>query len=232
MSEAELCDAATILACKSGWDVYPEVGGWDLLCVWNGTASLSSYWGPVPTGYQVGVEAKLRASFEAVYETLGRNRHPSTDEVAILVPKAGRAFRYVCAELGIGVRILNDFDPLLPVPRARHIAPEKRLPLPPVALQTGGGRPCPKVLSRWRVGALRLCATLRKQGHLTGDDFKAAAIDHRRWLDGLWLRRAGNVGRLARYVAGPRLAVDGPEVGYEATATALATHDAVAEAAE
>lgn len=248
-TEAELCDALVLVAGDDGWDVYPEVEGWDLLLVWNGTRKDPNFWPrrtdftPTPVGYQIAVEAKLRGNCDVIVEALDRARYRRPDEVAVLVPEAGKAFSSLCSRLGLRVFTLDhcvsrrklygadtrvEIDPCgATAAELEHSAP-RRLPLPAVALQGSGGCAAPRTMSKWRVGALRLCTLLAERGHLTSADFKAHGVTQQRWLDARWIRRDGSVGRLARYVAGPRLHENGPAIGYEAERVALAARDAEA----
>lgn len=235
-SEADLCAETRPLFEAAGWDVYPEVGGWDLLLVMGGNASSPPAWllrgrsfvSPEP-GFQVGVEAKLRPGLKVLAQVCDRVRyyprgaHPNA--AAILVPRRSSEFKAVCDSLQIEV-----VTPQMFTRYPWHFAPAPRWPgsglkLPEVALQGSGGEASPRVMSAWRHGALRLCRRLREVGYLTGVDFKAEAVNQQRWLDATWIVRDGNDGAFARYVAGPRLDRDGPEKGYEAEAAALALFD-------
>lgn len=228
-TETALCDALAATATAVGWRVYPEVEGWDLLLVWTGARTLPS-WTPhdvrerAVAGYQIGVEAKLRANADVIEETLRRADayRGRPDEIAVLVPRPGRGFLRLCQRLGIRVLTpgVMGLDPWGAPPPARRLTP------PAVALQGSGGAPSPRTMSAWRVGALRICITLRARGYITADDFRLHGVDRSRWMRSKWIVRDGRVGRLTRYVAGPRLDVDGPEVGYEAERDALAARDA------
>lgn len=240
-TEAELCDALAVAARRDGWDVYPEVCGWDLLLVWNGTAKVER-WEHAPAvepGYQIAVEAKLRGNCDVLEEAVSRASYHGPDEVAVFVPKAGRGFRELASRFGLRVLTLESCKggdwgrirasryaerPRAYFPRAKG----KRLPLPAVPLQSSGGQPAPRTMSKWRVGALRICIALRARGYVTGADFRAQSISSGRWIAARWLTRDGSDGRFARYIAGPRLTETGPEVGYEAERDALARHDAEA----
>lgn len=46
----------------------------------------------------------------------------------------------------------------------------------------------PRQLSRWKVGALRVCAVLELQGFINREDFNRFAIDPRRWTVMDWLK--------------------------------------------
>lgn len=218
--ETELCDAFAARARESGWVVYPETGGWDLLLV-HADAT------------QVGVQAKLRPTFDVVSQALPAGMPgdtyalPGPDFRAVLVPTASHAFVQVCSALRIFVytpqvetwcRAVNS-----PPDFMRH-ATTKRHALPPIVPSWSGGAPSPKTLSRWRIGSLRLCALLRSRGYITWADFKAQKVDRSRWVAAGWVRGEGDRGSL-RYVPGHN-AAGLPDVGYEAERDALAALDA------
>lgn len=238
MTEAELCDLLAVAATRSGlWEVYPEVDGWDLLLVLTRDYYGALYRGAPravgnarPAGYQIGVEAKLRASAAVLYEALVRSeRHHRPDECAVLVPRAGRAFVSLAGRLEL--RVFNaqppnpwpayDGESIVPSRTATTREPAQRLELPAVALVGSGGQPSPRTMSAWRVGALRLLLRLEERGELWSADFAELRVDKSRWIRARWLVSAGRVGRATRYVTGPRMALNGPAVGYEAELAAL-----------
>jgi hypothetical protein len=241
-TEAELCDALTIAAQDDGWDVYPEVDGWDLVLVWTGRVEVPRSRGiarlrpeTFDVGHQIAVEAKLRANVDAIWSAVERSRSDTrsgahADETAVLVPHAPREFVSLSRHLGLREITLADCDRstrrgsgIVPRPAPR---PAQRLTLPPIALVGSGGSPSPRTLSPWRIGALRIVAVLRARGYITRDDFRAHSVDRSRWVSAMWIKPEGSIGRLARYVPGPRWDTHGPHVGYEAELEALAAHDA------
>ena len=227
-SEADLCEAAAAALRPQGWDVWPEVGGWDLVLVRREDAPR-----PAPcqetdwlrAGMQVGVEAKLRAGVGVLAQVVGRieyyGRGHCPDACAILVPSAGPDFQRVCQALGVGVMRAdapwNALNPWRPPPSRW---PPPRLSLSEIPLQGPGGRASPRVMSRWRVAALRLCLLMEAEGRLLSADFKAAGINPSRWIDAAWLRRDGMAGRDHVYVRSHQWE-RGPLLGYEAEAAAL-----------
>lgn len=251
-TEAELCDLFAEAARADGWDVYPEVRGWDLLLVWRGAgrsmpAKSSRFhedlYAAVPAGWQFGIDAKMRANVEVLDQAasrMGAKRRP--DAGAVLVPTHSGSFESLARRLGLAVFDLRNCAdrkdrygwererrPISPI-SIRAIPPETRtgpVPLPPVPLVGSGGHASPRSLTPWRVAALRLCILLEQQGHLTGADFKAHGVDRRTWLEQRWLVAEGS-GRPARYLPGPRLQESGPAVGYEAEQAAIAARDAEA----
>jgi len=247
--EAELCELFADAARADGWSVYPETAGWDLLLVWTGPDNTVR--GP-RTGDQVGVEAKLRANVDVLAQAIDRDRYtrpgnPCVNYRAVLVPEATKAFRSVAGALGVVVFTLANCEPWESKkgwrgrrPRvgiqvgAYRASPSKRHWLPPVPLNDSGGRPSPRQMSKWRVGALKLCALLRRRGWITTADFKREGVDPSRWTRARgqnkppWLIPLRNAagephkheGR-TKYVARDLDSL--PDVGYEVEAAALAT---------
>lgn len=230
--EADLCERFAEAARGQGWSVFPEVGGWDLVLVW---ARASIYQGP-QEGDQLGIEAKLRPGVEALAQTHQRSRWKGPDFRGVLVPEASRDFAYLAAQLRLHTFDLKHCGTWEPKKRPRYdrwqrsrvdIAVvdsmrwerDRRLWLPPVPLAGPGGQPCPRQLTRWRIGALKLCVLLRARGFLTTEDFKREKVDPSRWPRVGWLVADGKIGRLTRYVAGPAPL---PDVGYEVERDALA----------
>lgn len=245
-SEAELCDAFAEAARGDGWRVFPEVSGFDLVLEWDGTRPVPTIWrdredvpiAAVDAGYQIGIDAKLRANIDVLAQAIGRIEDSihRPDAAAVLVPEYSRAYACIAHRLGLRCFDLRNcagaqrhtIDPVVPPPlwlyRGSHAGPDKRLALPPIPLRDSGGKGGPRTLSQWRVGALRVCALLRARGSLTRADAKPHGIDLADWAQRGWLVSDGK--RPARYTPGLRLDVTGPEVGYEATRDALIAADA------
>jgi len=197
VSEGELCDRFSIIARANGWQVFPEVGGWDLLLVGN--------------KIQIGIEAKMRCNIRVLVQAMRRSlsyRYP--DYRAVLVPKASSDLVYICKHLRILVFDLN--TRVIRLISHYDLKSKYPLVLPAVPLQSGGGRPAPRSLTTWRQNALRLCYLLRAQGYVTGKDFNALGLNRQNWIR-RWVDRSGRVGRHARYVARPGAEL--PDSGYE-----------------
>lgn len=240
MTEAELCDAFVQAAVEDGWDVYPEHGGFDLLLVWKATRLHPKRLPPgcarAPAGYQIGLEAKLRANVDVLFQGYHHTRRVRVgpDEVGVLVPKATGSFGGVAKALGLRVFDASHYEEPKEGWRARHtidpapcyVEPKlKRVRLPAVPLQGSGGQPSPRTMSKWREAALRLCILLDSKGWISGADFKAAGVDRQRWVQGGWIVAAPHLGKdgaTTKYVAGDQLAISGPVVGYAAERAALA----------
>ncbi len=249
-SEAELCDALAAVAPSDGWDVFPEVAGFDLVLVWNGSRpapSANRYDGTqiaaIDVGFQLGIDAKLRANIDVLDQCAGRvedsDRRP--DAAAVLVPVASREFCRVAHRIGLRVLELRHCRstpeeysvrprtriepcPVGPLWLYRGIASPApgRLAMPPVPLQGSGGRASPRVLSPWRVGALRVVLMLDRAGKITRAEAKPFGIDLSDWATRGWLATDG--GRPATYTKGHRWDSHGPHVGYEQERDAIAAH--------
>lgn len=167
--ETDLCDRIREWSERQGFEVYPEVSGWDLVLVTAEPRTLDARGRAlnVMPGEQVGIHAKLRANCEVLCqaypnadpEFVNWTHGPTFPMVA--VPVAGNGFSFVAARLGIGVITSPDergprIDTL---PRR---AQSKPLHLPPVASRAiVAGAPSPRQLSVWRVKALRFMAGVR-----------------------------------------------------------------------
>jgi hypothetical protein len=150
---------------------------------------------------QIGIQAKLNANLSVICQCL----YSGPKWRAILVPWATSEFLTVCKYLGIGVfereqkkRVYKGFSftkqkELVPFPDGIRLTQsyfkpfgDKKLSLPPIVPDLPAGLPSPSPLSTWRVGALKLCTLLEKQGYLTKIDFEKCQINFARWL-ALWL---------------------------------------------
>lgn len=196
-SEIELCNRIRAWAEGLGFEVYPEVSGWDLVLVADKPIALKRHGTEIQPGEQVGIHAKLRPSCEVLMQALPWNedtagpRHPF-----VAVPQAGQGFKFIAHRLGLGVIETDALGKLkgwhsterervLKIsewPRARppHVS---QLKLPPVASRAiSAGAPSPRVLSEWRVKALRFLAFARGQATFTCSDVVRFGLG-KSWVD-------------------------------------------------
>lgn len=212
-TEADLC-AAFIAVLPKEWTAYAETAGWDILLLRRND------------GFQVGIQAKLRLNTDVINQTIeeygyiGCDR-PGPDCRAVLVP-AGDAggFDRIAAYIGFTIIRMSVpdirwrqqlFRPSLPIPADRYSsrddwhewAPVKRHGIPEYIPDVRAGSPSPIQLTAWKISALKLEATLERNGFVTRADFRSFGLDHRRWLaPGYdWLQKDGVEGN---YVRGPR----------------------------
>jgi len=254
VKEAELCSLFIEAAREDGWTAYPEVGEWDIMLVWEGDPidsieeSNSSYRGKaiwtLETGDQMGVEAKVRATTDAIMQAVGRNKHSDTGSgynnnpvgpayKAVLAPKVSPSYSQICRLLKLGSfdhrnygswkhrKWSRDMDRIKIRPaRFSRLEYEKGLWLPPIVpTSVVAGSPSPRPLTHWRAQALRLCAHLREHGEVTSKDFKEFNIDINRWRNqGVrsWLVDTGRRdGRSYIYEMADPLPRGFPDVGWE-----------------
>lgn len=196
-SEVDLCDRLRDWAERLGFEVYPEVHGWDLILVADKPTALERHGTEIQPGEQVGVHAKLRSSCEVLMQALPWNddtpgpRHPF-----VAVPQAGQGFKFIAHRLGIGV-IETDIHGRLPTWKRAELPPEikivgyarprplsvAQLKLPPIASRAiVAGAPSPRVLSEWRVKALRFLAFARGRTTFTGSDVVRFGLG-KSWVD-------------------------------------------------
>lgn len=188
-TEADLCAAFSAWAVTKGWTVYPETEGWDMLLV-------------DADGLQLGVEAKLQANWKVLEQAIKGVDSPwwtspeGPDHRAVLVPSARCAFLHVLAVTGI--------ECFSPAHRGfRRVGEEERTPmfdwnplkrcrLPEYIPDVPAGVPGPRTLSAWKIGALKVLATLSIYGSITRDQVRKCGNDPRRWCaaDG-WLTPLG-----------------------------------------
>lgn len=231
-SEVSLC--ATFISCvdKRIWTPYAETAGWDILLVRKAD------------GFQIGIEAKLKLNIEVVNQTLEEYGYIGVDREgpdarAVLVPFGNAAFARVAAYIGFtiitqyadGPYQKAYFHPYLPKPNDHYSsrddwhewAPVKRCQLPEYVPDVAAGAPSPIQLTAWKISALKLQATLEKNGYVTRSDFRYCGLDHRRWIarESGWLVLDAKSGGYIRGPRFPNFAAGHPKV-YEQVKADLA----------
>lgn len=224
ISEAQLCSEFRIAAEEQGWITHGEVDGWDLVLVPRpGATVVGGVRALLPDdwdGKAVGIQAKLLANCDVLHQAVS---HSGVVWRFVLVRSSRGAFDGIAARLGIGV--IERETPggtrwsagFRVSGRVTPYAVRGNLWLPPVVSDKPAGVAAPQQLTRWRVGALKLCAVLRERGYLTSADFDRENINMARWKN-TWLMADGakaEVGtkKLARWVATPGYPL--PDVGWE-----------------
>lgn len=238
-SESDLCAEARTWLEAGGWIVHPEVLDWDLVAVPSPKGvSLS----PPPgwrNGDVLGIQAKLNANADVLWQTLNDNQVPWR---AVLVRRSADPFIQLAKHLGFGVLVREKYEranwnreagwtqcPLglwvdfTAAERQRAIG--AALPLPPIVTDRPAGVRSPQQLTPWRVRALRLCRILRARGWVTSSDFKACGIDYRRWIDAGWLTNTGESAMVEGSTRPLKKMAPGtglPDIGWEKESEALA----------
>lgn len=183
------------------WTVYAETAGWDILLVGQ-------------DGTQVGIEAKLKFNMKVLQQCLPdswsawHDRGP--DYRAVLVPDWDSGHANICNALGLGLLGRNgggwgpvDFRPGLLDNDGRggwhYWSPARRCELPEFVPDVIAGDSAPLRLTKWKIAALRIAATLEVRGHVTRQDFREYSIDPRRWTGpGGWLLPGAVPGQFVR----------------------------------
>ncbi len=209
-TEAALCAAFIDWAKAQGgtvrrgirapiWTPYAETEGWDILLV-------------AEDGTQIGVQAKLAFNMKVLAQTVPgcwdhwHDRGP--DYRAVLVPERNADHMAICASLGLMMftppqgRWESGFAPGLDMEHSvgwHYWSPRKRCPLPEFVPDVVAGASAPVQLTKWKIAALRVIATLELQGFVTRDDFKRLAVDPRAWTGPAgWLLRGAEPGQFVR----------------------------------
>lgn len=186
-TEAQLCNRIRSWAENLGFDVFPEVFGWDLVLRLRDGGLLSVQIGErtsVKPGEQVGIHAKLRSNCDVLAQAMTPPGHmaPYPTFGMVAVPVAGFGFRLLARRLGIGVLVTDRENMRTTVPEPTVVVPPRRsekgvtLPLPMLASRAiAAGVPSPRVLSTWREKALKFLRWARQHdGRLT----RANLIEH------------------------------------------------------
>ncbi|HFT1758729.1 TPA: hypothetical protein R6C92_003642 [Pseudomonas aeruginosa] len=213
-SEAELC-AAFIDEFNRvpGWTCYPETAGFDILVVHE-------------EGRQIGVEAKLQLNAKVADQILpqhwqDRYGAPGPDHRMVIVGRITEASQGIARLLEMcGIAVLApsrghrrrdgkfvDFPEFhlrhwlqhLSGPQLFDWNPAERCHVPIVVPDVPAGVPAPLRLTEWKEGALKVIATLRRQGFITTKQIAECGVSAtnwtRSWLDkgaerGTWVESA------------------------------------------
>lgn len=192
------------------WTPYAETAGWDILLV-------------AEDGTQIGIQAKLKFNMkvlqQAVPSSWGDWRE-GPDYRAILVGDRDGGREPLCAALGL--KIISplpgwggetDFEPRLSMEcwnGWHYWSPAHRCPLPEFVPDVVAGASGPIQLTKWKIAALRIVATMEVKGHVTRQDFRTIGIDHRRWTGpGGWVvPKSDQMQDAGLFVRGPGLNFD------------------------
>lgn len=214
-SEEELCDVLKLYAREVGYEVYSETNGYDLLLVKD--------------DIQIGIQAKMMANIEVLYQAI---TSVAVSVKAILVPRSSREFNVIARKLNVLViegtkqeydlnaydgrnpyevrsywakKITTDLKTIWP----GYIIKAKKVWLPEVNIDIPAGVKSPKVITEWKIKAVKLCILLDEKGYLTSADFKAAKVHMGLWTE-KWLNRLEEKdGKLYKYVR--RVGVELPD---------------------
>lgn len=222
-TEADLCAAFIAWVKADGgqyrsgkqlpvWTPYAETAGWDILLV-------------AEDGTQIGVQAKLRFNMKVLQQCLPdcwdawHGRGP--DYRAVLVPEWSSDDARIANALGLA--LIGHTGHTWGPPQFRpgllenecgggwhYWSPSEREKLPEFVPDVVAGASAPVQLTKWKIAALRIVATLEVRGFITRQDFRTHEVDPRRWTGpGGWLLpRSEGMKHAGQYVRGPGLDFD------------------------
>lgn len=184
------------------WTAYAETAGWDILLV-------------AEDGTQIGIQAKLKFNMKVLAQSIPdrwehwHDRGP--DYRAVLVPEHDGSHEAICACLGLMMFTPDSrycygtertFGPGLDMDHAsgwHYWSPVERCTLPEFVPDVVAGASGPVQLTKWKIAALRVVATMELQGFITKADFRRLKVDPRRWCGpGGWLKPGAEPGQFVR----------------------------------
>lgn len=209
------------------WTPYAETADWDILLV-------------AEDGTQIGVQAKLKFNMKVLAQSIPDSwddwRGTGPDYRAVLVPEHNVTHERICAALGLKMIARQsrswgppEFSPGLDMAASwcggwHYWSPAKHHVLPEFVPDVTAGASGPVQLTKWKIAALRIVATLDVRGHVTRQDFRNYGVDPRRWTGpGGWLKTTEVPGQ---YVRGDGLDFDRqhPDVYAQILAEVKAKH--------
>ena len=228
-SEADLCAVFASKARDEGWEVFPEVKGWDLVLRWPLPPPEWRQW--PAAGDLVGVEAKnAPSSLDALLQVAERRKdsrdfphHGGPHFTAILVPTASATYRRIATHLHTAVFVPSGDRTVINALETRDHS-TRGMWLPPFVPNLPAGTPSPRTLSKWRMRALGVVLELRRKGFVTRNDFVAHGFspnEASQWAQRHWLRNTGDrEGKLVKYAPGSNTRTS-PTAGYEDVLTQM-----------
>lgn len=158
----------------------------------------------------MGVQAKLKDNVEVLAQALAMGPNVK----AVLVPMASKKFRKVANALGIYIieGLIRKKDALGRKYWAREIKtdldkyskkhlnyPKNLCWVPDVEINVPAGVKSPRLITEWKIKAIKLCFKLNEKGYVTSKDFKDAKLSMTIWKI-KWLVDSGKKeGKLVKY---------------------------------
>jgi hypothetical protein len=215
------------------WTAYAETAGWDILLVGA-------------DGTQIGIQAKLKFNLKVIAQSIPERweqwHETGPDYRAVLIPERDGIAEQICAALGLMLFAPSSrgyggepdsFAPGLNMEHAQgwhYWSPRKRCEVPEFVPDVPAGASGPVQLTKWKIAALRVIATLEVRGYVTRGDFSRLGVDPRRWTGPQgWLLTSDVPGR---FVRGPGLDFDAQHPIVYATVLAEARQQLADEIVE
>jgi hypothetical protein len=163
----------------------------------------------------------MKVIAQAIPEYWGSWHDKGPDYRAVLVPDHDSVHETICKALGLTMfhatnRGWNqtEFAPGLSMEHSNggwhYWSPAKREVLPEFVPDVVAGASGPVQLTKWKIAALRIVATLEVRGYVTRKDFGAYGVDSRRWTgpSGWLVPRSERMQHAGQYVRGESLNFD------------------------
>jgi hypothetical protein len=189
--EGELVDLFLEHVRACGFKAFPETADFDVLLV--ATEVCTGF----KAGDQIGVEAKIRANIDVMYQALPR-RGSGPHYYVILVPDATHQYREIATALGITVvtkEMINVSRPgrsIFNRIRARRHEPTALCWVPDCEIPgMRGGIAGPKKITKWKMNAVKLCMLGVSRGYLRAQDFHEAGIRMDLFVKNEWVKQHG-----------------------------------------
>lgn len=217
-SEAAMVAAFIAWAAHHGWVAYAETAGWDVVLVRPSDG--------FQIGVEAKLSLNVKVLCQVVEHDHAYGSGQGPDCWAVLVPgaKAVNGLATLARRLGIVIvtgwsptswKVADNlvFRPDLPAVDERwdglcdddeyrsyawpERCPDQRIVLPDYIPDVVAGASGPIKLTTWKVKAIKIAVILEARGWVTRSDFKALAIDYRRWIH-TWIKPLGD----GRWAAG------------------------------
>lgn len=227
--EADLCREFSAHAESLGWEVHPEVSGWDLLLLATDTVKCSG----IAPGDQIGIQAKMRPNLEVLAQALRYSSRASGPHYrALLLPELTNSASYlfppIAAELRCVVftkhKRLGWGNALVDIPIHYRMHFESPCWVPPYENVQGGGHASPTTVSDWKIRAVTFCLEYANKT-FTAADLRYRNLAYSTFKSAGWLKEVGKAGRARLYRLDPNAKT--PDKRYEWLADQIRTRKGV-----
>jgi hypothetical protein len=201
-SENDLCNTFIEYAKNNGYKIYCETSGFDILVVKD--------------DFQIGIQAKMRGNIEVLAQIVDWPQDSIGPNIrAVLIPHSTPEFKRICVALGIYIieatrkrsRFFNlpevwikEIQPLPNQYDALYLRQMKRCWVPDINIEVPAGVKSPKLITPWKIKAVKLCMLLDEKGYLTSQDFKNVRVNMTLWKKKWLTDSKQKEGKLTKYI--------------------------------
>ena len=212
-TESEMLVAFSDMMKKWGFKVYSETGGHDLLLVVTDRMAIPVYQSRsldcLEAGDIIAVEGKLQASMTLLRQLIPpyKQRHPgrTADFYVGVVPDHGSDLSPVLEAMGAHLwrfekpRYERQPPALSAQLYERHRCFGERLALPTLEVEIAPGKPSPRVVTPWKIAAVKICMDHTDGKELLVETFSKAGLRHNLFVDQGWIKMVRKDGRKCVY---------------------------------